>query len=194
MQTISFPADAFSHGQIRSKIWLTKKLNMWSQKHMALDKTWVLNWYGSWCNVGPFMLLSNTFLNFIRINLYELTDEYLEVAPKFLDFWRCEGVEINQIVGDVNSIYPNSYAQQLFVNTACEHMVGTQWVENIPHGAFVLFQSTDMVHPEHINRPLDLDDFTKPFLEFVEVLESAQINFDYPDKSFNRYMLFGTKK
>ena len=72
--------------------------------------------------------------------------------------------------------------------------VGTQWVENIPHGAFVLFQSTDMVHPEHINRPLDLDDFTKPFLEFVEVLESAQINFDYPDKSFNRYMLFGTKK
>ena len=48
--------------------------------------------------------------------------------------------------------------------------------------------------PEHTNCSRDMAHFIEKYSHSVDILENEQIDFDYPDKKFNRFMLFGIKK
>ncbi len=194
MNDLVIPSDAFSHGQIRSKIWLSENFAVWSKKHLSPAKSFELHWYGSWVGIGPLLMLSRNELKFHKLNLFDLNPENLATSLKVLDFWRCESVEITTQTIDVNEHRPQPGPHQIFVNSACEHMAGSSWLKNIPEGAFVLLQSTDMKHHEHINCAENAVDFINKYSPWLTVLESSQIDFNYPDKRFSRFMLFGTKK
>lgn len=193
MQNLLIPADAFSHGQIRSKTWLAEKLELWSRKHMDHWQPYILNWYGCWVGVGPFLLLMSTKLRIVKVKLVDLDQESLNSSLKMLDFWRCEGREIEVINGDVNRVVVDRGDYQLFVNTSCEHLLENEWLARIPRDHFVLLQSTNMKHVEHVNLPENLDHFAKQYSPFLKILELEAIDFSYPDKKFSRYMLFGKK-
>lgn len=194
MKDLSIPRDAFSHGQIRSKLWLSEKFADWSKKHVEASENLTLNWYGSWVGIGPFLLLSRTDIKFTRVNLFDLNAQDLEVSRSILDYWRCESIEIITHCIDVNDHRPENTPNQVFINSACEHMAEHLWLEQIPKGSFVLLQSTDMQHPEHVNCAIDLEQFINNYSPGLTVLESQQIDFFYPDKQFSRFMLFGRKK
>ena len=193
MKNILIPADAFSHGQIKSKMWLAEIFSDWSEKHLDGSKPYELNWYGSWVGLGPFFLLSKASVNFFRANLFDLDQASLDSSKPILNYWHCEGLEVCLYPQDVNEVKPPALPYQLFVNTACEHMERMAWIQNIAGGAYVLLQSTDMKHAEHTNLALSLEDFKRQYGGFVDILESAEIKFSYPDKSFSRFMLFGKK-
>lgn len=193
MPILHIPSDAFSHGQIKSKLWLCEHLSNWLQKHLNSSSPYTLHWFGSWVGVGPFLLLALTKKSFKKINLYDLTATDLDISKNLLDYWRCESVEINTYNQDVNTVVVLNDPHQIFVNTACEHIAGSHWLSSIAKGSFVLLQSTDMAHAEHINCPTDLNDFLKKYSDQLEVLDKQQLYFDYPDKKFTRYMLFGIK-
>lgn len=196
MQSLIIPRDAFSHGQIRSKLWLSECFSVWARKHLnaATNPQFELNWFGSWVGIGPFLLLANSEIRFTSIKLFDLNAEHLEISHSLLDFWRCQSIDISIHQLDVNLYLPTVKPNQFFINSACEHMIGQVWLKNLPSGAFVLLQSTDMPHPEHLNCSGSLYEFECSVSPLVTVLETSQIDFNYPDKNFSRFMLFGIRK
>ncbi len=193
MDNLIIPKDAFSHGQIRSKLWLSENFARWSQKHLDFSESFELNWYGSWVGIGPFLMLENCKLDIKKLTLFDLTPSHLEISKFVLDFWRCESLEIVTKQIDVNEHEPDSKPNQIFVNSSCEHM-SDLWIKKLPQNSYVLAQSTNMEHSEHINRSLDLKDFASKYADSLQILETNQIDFNYPDKSFSRFMLFGIRK
>lgn len=190
MQNISVPVEAFSHGQIKSKLWLVEKFGQWATLHMPKN-SFVLNWYGSWIGLGPFMLLSNPPCGIHEINLFDLDSRALATSQRLLEYWYMEGVTMHAHARDVNDPPPFHHTDYLFVNTSCEHIQGSTWLEKIPHGAFVLLQSTNMQHPEHVNVSQNLHSFIESVSSFLEILESDAMDVKYTDSSFSRFMVFG---
>jgi hypothetical protein len=190
---LAIPADAFSHGQIKSKLWLAEQLAGWASAHLDASKHYELNWYGCWVGLGPFFLLRGSGIRFSNVNLFDLDRSSLASAEKILNYWHCEGAQIQQFCTDINDVKPKALTHQLFVNTSCEHMDRDSWLRNIPPEAWILLQSTDMKHAEHISSPDSLQTFVSQQEPFIRVLESAELKFSYPDKKFSRYMLFGKK-
>ena len=193
MKDLIVPRDAFSHGQIKSKLWLSECFSKWASLHLDPGAKYELNWYGSWVGIGPFLLLSGAEMQFKAINLFDLDTESLEASRLILDYWRCESIELSTCQIDVNTYLPTAKSHQIFINSACEHMKKETWLKNLPTGSIVLLQSTDMQHPEHINCSRSIEDFVNKQSSLLKVLESAQIHFDYPDKKFSRFMLFGSR-
>lgn len=193
MKDLIVPRDAFSHGQIKSKLWLSESFSRWAVQHLDIGAKFELNWYGSWVGIGPFLLLTGTGIQFKAINLFDLNAESLEASRLILDFWRCESIELTTQLLDVNNHVPLASTHQIFINSACEHMDNQAWLQNLPAGSIVLLQSTDMHHPEHVNCSRTLKDFVIKQNGLIDVLESDEIHFDYPDKKFSRFMLFGNK-
>lgn len=193
MKDLIVPRDAFSHGQIKSKLWLSESFSKWAARHLEAGVKYELNWYGSWVGIGPFLLLAGTGIQFKAINLFDLNAASLEASRLILDYWRCEAIELSTQLLDVNAYIPLATSHQIFINSACEHMENEAWLQNLPAGSIVLLQSTDMQHPEHINCSRTIEDFVNKQNRLVRVLESGQIHFDYPDKKFSRFMLFGIK-
>lgn len=189
------PEDAFSDGQVRSKLWLAESFNSWSQElFFHSTEELVLTWYGSWIGLGPFLMLSVSKLQFKVVNLVELDSVSLKTSEKILEYWRLKGLTINLIHGDMNQFEPETNSpNQVFVNTACEHDANTAWLNRLPKNSYAILQSTNMVHPEHINLALSLSDFSIQIENFLTVLKRDQIDFKYETKSFSRFMIFGKK-
>ena len=195
MNNVLLPSDALSHGQIKSKIWLSQKLNSWITEHVLKPaEDYTLNWYGSWVGLGPFIFLTQTQLRFLDINLIDLDAASLETSRNLLEYWRCEWARLHTHNIDFNEFKPVQQPDQFFFNTACEHELSDVWLKQIPAGSFVVLQSTDMPHPEHVNSPGNLKQFILMYEKYLNLLESDQLDFKYPDKSFSRFMLFGIKK
>lgn len=192
-QFIQIPKDAFSDGQVRSKIWLSKHLDLWSKKYLNEKQSYCLNWYGSWVGLGPFMVLSTTSILFHKLNLIELDQSALVSSRKILDHWHCHSYEINYLQQDMNQFNPSREPNQIFINTACEHVIDTEWLKQIPQGSFILLQSTDMPHIEHINISNNLNEFELKMIDQFKILEKSELNFIYPSRTFSRFMLFGQK-
>lgn len=191
---LTIPKDAFSDGQIRSKLWLSHSLNLWNQKYALNQGSFSLTWYGSWVGVGPLMLLSLSDLSFSEINLLEIDKSALDTSEHLLNYWICKGLQVNRIFGDMNNFEPiGSDKPQIFVNTACEHVTGFQWLEKIPKNAFVLLQSTNMPHIEHVNCCQTLKEFKNQLSNHITILETDQLDFRYPNFEFSRFMIFGRK-
>lgn len=192
---IEIPQDAFSDGQIRSKLWLANSLNLWSQKYINLASNFTLNWYGSWVGLGPFILLSTSLIKFNIINLIELDKTSLDSSLKILNHWtNKQNLFLNFYHSDMSHFNPKPADQnQIFINTSCEHVLDDEWLNRIPKGCFILLQSTNMLHAEHINLSFDLVHFQNRILPYLTILEKEQIDFTYTEKSFSRFMIFGQK-
>lgn len=188
-------SDAFSHGQIKSKLWLLKQFhNIFSSDTTAI-KQFILHWYGSWVGVGPFLFLTQYSDYINEINLYDIEASDLDSSLKILNFWYCEGLNIKTHIADVNTTHLDpSKKNQIVINTSCEHIVESKWIENIPKSTRIVLQSTDMPHVEHINCPKNLDDFINKYDKHIDIQNYDTLNFNYPNMSFSRYMLSGVKK
>lgn len=195
MSMLNVPSDSFSHSQVKSKVWLTENLNKWLAKHMVhrppLD---ILNWYACWIGLGPLFYLTHSQVSFRELNCVDIDATAIETAQKILNFIYCEKPDFNLIAADINDIKTKSGSDQLFINTSCEHIKGRQWIKNIPQNSLILMQSTNMPHEEHINTSSSLQNFIDSNSNDISVLESAQLDFDYPNMKFSRFMIFGFKK
>lgn len=195
MGKITINSDAFSHGQIKSKLWLLNAFQKLFSSDAVPKKQFILHWYGSWVGVGPFLLLTqyDDYIN--EINLYDIEASDLDSSLKILNFWFCEGLSIKTHTSDVNTIHLDpSKPNQIVINTSCEHIIENQWIENIPKATRIILQSTDMPHIEHVNSPKNLEDFIQKYEKQIEIHSHDALNFNYPNMNFSRYMLSGIKK
>lgn len=187
--------DAFSDGQIKSKVWLCGELENALIKHKDLGKKplniWVL---AGWHGLLPFLLFSRQRISIKKITLFDSDENAVQSSLKVNDSWRYSG-HFSAFTQDVNVDLksPDDSKPDIVINTSCEHFSAQSWWSLVSPGTLVALQSTDMVHAEHVNATKSADDLQTKFGPWSEIFFRGEMFFDYNGFSFTRHMVIGTK-
>lgn len=183
--------DAFSHGQMSSKLWLCEQLEKYISDQFQSPIS--ISVYGSWIALLPFLLLSRGNIKIRQFDLYDQDSRVHENAKRILDFWKFDPeIKINFHTNDCNEIKVQSDKTDLVINTSCEHMIGLSWWKHLPNKTHFCLQTTDMIHPTHVSSPKNLDSWIQSLsLKNDQIFYSGEKKVSYPAFSFHRWMLIG---
>jgi hypothetical protein len=176
--------DAFSSGQIGSKIWLCEELE---RIFDSIDTVWI---YGGWYGITAFLLRSRNNLKIKEIRSIDIDPACESIADMINENWVYQKWQFKAVTADCNQMIPSGI--DLIVNTSTEHFDNLNWWNNIPKGTLVALQSNDMIHDDHCFTFTSLDEFADTF-PLSEILFAGTKEFVYPDWKFSRFMLIGKK-
>lgn len=175
--------DAFSSGQMGSKLWLCEELEK-------------LNWtstltciYGGWYGVTALLLLSRGKFQVIRIDSYDIDPACQPVADMLNENWLINDWQFKAHTDDCSTIVTSA---DLIINTSTEHFDSDRWFCNIPKGTRVILQGNNMPHEDHCVHSETLSDFIKQYA-LSEYLYQGAKKFVYPGWGFDRFMVIGVK-
>ena len=139
---ISVNKDAFSSGQIGSKIWLCEELEKvgWTS-----DLTYV---YAGWYGITAFLLLSRGNFQVNRIRSLDIDPSCEAVADMINENWVFREWKFKAFTQDCNN-YEGQYGD-LIINTSTEHFESMDWFNNIKSGTRVILQGNNMPHDDHV--------------------------------------------
>jgi hypothetical protein len=187
--TTNINFDAFSHGQIKSKLWLCENL----ENHIPnLANVCIL---GSWYNILAFMLLTRNPSSFQSIVGMDIDANATCVADKIINYWSIEGMNVSNKNVDVNNQPLEMY--NVVINCSPEHMEKSDWFNNIIPGTLVCIQSSNVLdanHPWYIKNPSpDLNSFASKYpLREILFLDTLPIRYSN-GWGYDRYMIIGIK-
>jgi hypothetical protein len=176
--------DAFSSGQIGSKIWLCEELEKlnWSS-HL----TYI---YGGWYGVTAFLLLNRGKFHVDKIRSLDIDPACEQVADMINENWVWQEWKFKAFTQDCNN-FEGQYGD-LVINTSTEHFDSMQWFDRLPTGTRVILQGNNMPHDDHVIHSNTLDDFVNHY-PLSTINFKGEKNFVYPNWSFTRYMVIGIK-
>lgn len=176
--------DAFSSGQIESKLWLCENLELLFDK---IDNIWI---YGGWYAIAALLLRTRNNIKIKQIRSYDI-DPYCEyVADGINENWKWKNWQFKAHTQDCNQLVPVDV--DLIINTSVEHFKSRDWWHNIPKGTTVALQANNMQHDDHYSCYESLETFVNDF-PVTEILFRGSLDFVYPQWQFTRYMLIGIK-
>lgn len=179
--------EAFSSGQVISKIWLTQELEPVARKYADPARIVLV---GGWYGILNLMLRIRSNMNIESVRSVDIDPDACATADKINDTWVWQNWKFKSINADANDYdYANA---NLIINTSVEHIDTHKWFDNIPSGCLVALQSNDMEHEDHCHNHESLDSFKNDF-PLSEILYSGVKHFEYPDWGFNRFMIIGRK-
>jgi len=180
---MEFNANAFSHGQITSKLWLCQELEQlaWTSNYTQV--------YGGWHGLVSFLLLSREKFQVNRIESFDMDPSCEAIANLINENWLKQG-KFNAYTEDCN--IPMLGIPDLVINTSTEHFSSLAWFDKIPKGTRVALQGNNMAHDDHVVHSNSLTDFANQF-KLADVAYSGSRDFKYPTWSFTRYMIIGTR-
>jgi hypothetical protein len=181
--------DAFSHGQIKSKIWLCEQL----EQYLPNDS--IIAIPGGWYNLLGFMLLTRNQNKISHILNIDIDGSAIDIANKINNGWMIgEDAKIKNIVADANSYIYQGF--NVVINCSPEHMASNDWFNNITDGTLVCIQSSDIDVNDDVwkvtNATKSLDDLTKKY-PLSQTLYKDSIEFVYGDWGYKRFMIIGIK-
>jgi hypothetical protein len=183
--------DAFSSGQVLSKLWLAEELEKVVIGNNLPQPLRILC-FGGWYGVVNFMLRSRSNVNIEKFKSVDLDPIACENADLFNEAWVWQSWQFKAICDDANTFSYSPLEFNTVINTSIEHIEGHQWFDRIPMNALVVLQSNNMAHDDHCHNHSSLDDFRKEF-DISHVLFSGEKLFEYPSWSFKRFMIIGIK-
>jgi hypothetical protein len=174
--------DAFSHGQMKSKLWLVEKL----EPYLYNENIVVL---GSWYNITALVLKCRNHNG--KIYGIDIDPEVKSIADKICNQWVIEG-SVENITGDANHI---TVPYDTIINCSSEHMT-TEWFDGIKPGTLVCIQSSDVTDPEYPwlikTASPDLESFKQKY-NLSKTLFCDTLRIQYGDWGYDRFMLIGVK-
>ena len=175
--------DAFSNGQVDSKLWLCRELEKlgWSSKLTHI--------YAGWHGVLAFLLLSREQFKVDRIESYDMDPTCEAIADTINENWVFKDWKFKAHTADCNQV---SGAPDLVINTSTEHFDSMDWFNRIPKGTRVILQGNNMPNTGHKVYSGTLDEFVS-FYPLSDLAYTGSLEFKYPTWSFTRYMIIGTK-
>lgn len=192
--TIKISGDAYSSGQIESKLWLCRQIEKYSHTGEA-QTIWVL---GGWVGLLSFLLLSRENLNIKAIRSFDLDPVYENQADVINENWHWQNRKFKAKTIDCNFLdysdlsFADSDEPSLIINTSVEHFRNEKWYSNIPFGKKLVLQSCNLKHRDHVSCVYSEEEFKKRF-QLSDLYYSGTCHFNYPTNSFSRYMLIGRK-
>lgn len=186
--------DAWSDGQMGSKLWLCEEL----EKIFSAESKDLVVWiYGSWYGLLAFLILNRQRIPIKKILLFDKDIKANKVAARILDYWTLRGELLEIHTEDCNQLQQKGFYSNerpdLVINTSCEHFSQKLWWEHLPSNTFYALQSTDMNHHEHINLSHSLNEFKDKLGLKNRPLFEGEKKFSYPSFEFHRWMLIGQK-
>jgi hypothetical protein len=181
---VNINKDAFSSGQVGSKIWLCEELERLSW-HSGL--TYI---YGGWYGITAFLLLSRGKFKVDKIRSLDLDPQCEAVADMINENWVWQDWKFKAFTQDCNN-YEGQYGD-LIINTSTEHFDSMEWFNRIPKGTRVVLQGNNMPHEDHHIHSESLSGFIASY-PLSQLLYTGEKEFVYPDWRFTRFMLIGIK-
>jgi hypothetical protein len=174
---------AFSHGQIKSKIWLCEELEK------LLPNPAYVAILGGWYGLISFLLFIRGN-NIQKIRSFDIDPKVENIADLINNTWVCNNWMFKAITADANDIDLNEF--NVIINTSAEHILDKKWFEKI-HDQLIVIQSTDQIHDdsEEHDYCFSIDQLKQKY-KMINFYEGERF-FSYPDKTFSRYMLIGRK-
>ena len=185
-QILNVNKDAFSSGQIGSKLWLCEELE---KLFDTIDSIWI---YGGWYAVTAFLLNSRNNIKIEYIRSYDVDPACAEVADMINENWVYQNWKFKAQTQDCNKLEVDQSGTDLIINTSTEHFENMDWWNNIPKGTTVALQGNNMIHDDHYVHSTSLKKFVAQF-PVSETLYKGEKEFVYPDWRFTWYMLIGVK-
>lgn len=161
--------DAFSLGQLKSKLWLIDHLpdNLGTVFICA-------GWYGTLAN----FMFERCPTKFEKIRSFDIDPLCAPIADTFNRSWVVDNWKFKASTADIQNIeYPYQYRTQKFngdfvelyeepdtiINTSCEHIIDFEnWYNKIPFNKLVILQGNNFIEvEEHVNCCVSLSEFTK---------------------------------
>ena len=185
-QILSVDKDAFSSGQVGSKIWLCEELE---KLFSSMDTAWI---YGGWYGITAFLLRSRGQLDIGIIRSYDVDPYCEQVADMINESWVYQDWKFKAHTADCNKLDIKSAPPDLLINTSTEHFDSFDWWHRIPKGTVVALQGNNMIHNDHYTHSTCLAEFVAQFT-VTEQLYAGEKQFTYPTWKFTRFMLIGVK-
>lgn len=191
---IKINKDAYSSGQIESKLWLCRKIETQIQNKEP-QTIWVL---GGWVGLLSFLLLSRERLNIKFIRSFDVFPEYEKQADLINENWHWQNQKFKAKTIDCNNLdytdlsFAGSEEPDLIINTSVEHFHNKKWFSHIPFGKILALQSCNLEHKEHVYCAYSEEEFKGQF-PLSDLYYSGTLDFNYTANSFSRYMLIGRK-
>jgi hypothetical protein len=185
-QILNVNKDAFSSGQISSKLWLCEELEKLFDQ---IDNIWI---YGGWVGMTAFLLKSRNNIKINKIKSWDIDPECEKIADLINENWVWQEWAFKAYTGDCNKIQPEIGSTDLIINTSTEHFTGDEWWQRIPKGMIVALQGNNMPHKDHYYHSENLDEFIQQY-PVTELLYSGKKDFDYGSWGFSRFMIVGIK-
>ena len=196
--------DAFSRGQLRSKIWLIDILNA-----LELDIGNMVYVCAGWYGILPALLFerANNFSG--KIRSFDMDPTCAKIAEtmnksEVLDSWRFKASTLDvreltfdndsyttyKVNGDAETI--NDTTPSCIINTSCEHIEDFDaWFNSIPKGTLVIMQNNNFVEHDDetvVNTIVDEDAWSDK-LNLSNVIFKGTLNLE----KYDRYMVIGRK-
>lgn len=183
--------NAFSHGQVLSKIWLCEELEKYMQ-----DKTRIVV-LGCWYNLTAFILFSRNHEAYAKIDGIDLNIENVGLSDKINNAWKIEN-KLDSYFADVNNTFYQNY--DVVICSSVEDIKGNQWFERIPNGHLVCLQTLNLTEKQTkkydnwniVNPTKTLKEFKTKY-PLQKILYEGSRKFDYDHLKYNRHMLIGIK-
>jgi hypothetical protein len=181
--------DAFSHGQIKSKLWLCEELEQY------IPRNAVVAILGGWYNLLGFMILVRNNIKISSILNIDIDSSAIDVANKINNRWMIgPDAKINNITADANTY--NYQGFNVIINCSPEHMIGNDWFDSITKGTLVCLQSSDIDSTDDVwkiaNANKSLEDFAKKYPLSHYIFKDTK-EFEYGDWGYKRFMIIGIK-
>lgn len=179
-------SDAFSSGQITSKLWLCEEVEKLFDR---IDQIWI---YAGWYGMTSFLLKSRNNIKIGKIRSWDIDPSCERIADSLNENWVWQEWAFKAYTGDCNQMKPAIGCPDMIINTSTEHFESMEWWDNIPKGMVVVLQGNNMPHEDHCI----YSDSLKTFIEtypMSELLFSGQKDFKYEAWGFSRFMVIGKK-
>jgi hypothetical protein len=194
-------ADAFSQGQLDSKLWLIETVKT---LNLGIGRAWTLcGWIGT---LGYFMLIHKQALGLESVRSFDIDDRCENLAETLnrsdvRDGWKFKAstLDINHLQYDnfeySTRKYDGTFAQisdtaDTVINTSCDHMgMDDTWWQRITPGKLVILQNNDWhENDQHDNSMSSIDEFKDKY-SMSELLYAGVLDC----KLYDRFMLIGRK-
>lgn len=181
--------NAFSHGQIHSKIWLCEILEPFLRD---VDDIAIL---GSWYNILGFMLNVRKPNYYKSITGYDIDSDAIRIADSVTESWRfLPDNTLENLLADVNTVDYTKH--DTIINTSVEHMLDNNWFNKITSNTLVCIQSstlgTEIDYFKVTNKNSDIAELKQKYPLSKIVYEGVK-DFDYPINPYKRLMIIGYK-
>ena len=181
--------DAFSHGQIKSKLWLCEQIEPYLENANVII-------LGSWYNILAFMMLTRCQHKYNQITGIDLDQSCAPIANKLCDAWIVDQYDAK--VKNVHGFADNAdyFGVSLVINCSAEHFTDQSWFDKIPAGMLVCIQSSNMTDPAApwliTNPSPTLASFISKYnLTTTYMADTMRIQYD--QWGYDRYMIIGIK-
>lgn len=179
--------DAFSSGQVVSKIWLAQELEPIARTYADPARIVLL---GGWYGITNLILRSRSNCRIESLISVDIDPDVKDVADKINDTWVWQNNKFLSVTADANNYdYQDT---NLVINTSVEHIAGDLWFQNISNGTVVALQSNNMKHSDHCHNHRSLEDLKNEF-PLTKTLYSGIKFFKYEKWDFSRFMVIGIK-